>query len=160
MQSPYIARMSAAVPGLAVQMLLVFVGAGAGGVLRLLVGRGVDGLTHGGPASVGFPWGTLAVNLVGAGLIGVVAAVILQWAGAGRTLLGPAPGTAQLLLATGVLGGFTTFSSLAIEAVGLVQSGRPVAAGLYVLMTNVLGIALAFAGFAAARGITGLMVRA
>jgi CrcB protein len=90
-----------------------------------------------------FPLGTLAVNLAGSFLISLV----MAW-GAGRGGLADGP---RLFLVTGVLGGFTTYSSFNFETLRLVQSGAP---GLAVLN---LGLTLAgcfvagIAGFALAR---------
>ena len=71
----------------------------------------------------GFPWSTLAINLVGSLLIGVVIAVV------GHR---PVP---RAFLATGVLGGFTTFSAYALETRELVTAGRFGVAALYALAT-------------------------
>ena len=88
------------------EVLLVFVGGGAGSVLRWLTG--LAALRAFGPH---FPFGTLAVNAVGCFVMGLLF----------RTL--PAseagPTDARLLLMTGVLGGFTTFSAFALDAAGL-----------------------------------------
>lgn len=90
--------------------IIVFIGGGLGAVARYtlagLVGR---------VAGTGFPWGTLAVNLLGAALIGAVTALF-----ATRFSL---PMQAKLFLVTGVLGGFTTFSAFSLEAANLLQRG-------------------------------------
>ena len=59
--------------------------------------------------------------------------------------------TARLLIVTGLLGGFTTFSSLSFETYTLVTSGSWLAAGLYVLSSFGLGIASVFLGAGIAR---------
>ncbi len=84
----------------------------------------------------GWPWATLLVNLTGCLLIGVLTGVL-----AGRT---PEPAWARPFLAVGVLGGFTTYSAFAVEAVLLADAGRVVLATSYVL-TSVLGGVLAVA---------------
>jgi CrcB protein len=71
----------------------------------------------------GFPWGTLAVNLIGSALMGLLYVVLVEKAGARL---------APFLLA-GVLGGFTTFSAFSLDAFALFESGRRVLAGAYVL---------------------------
>jgi fluoride exporter len=71
----------------------------------------------------GFPWSTLVINLVGSLLIGVVIAVV------GHR---PMP---RAFLATGVLGGFTTFSAYAVETRDLLAAGRFGIAALYALGT-------------------------
>lgn len=85
-------------------------------------------------AAGGAGWGTLAVNLVGCLLIGLVAA---------RTEAGSLP---RVGLSTGVLGGFTTFSTLAVESDRGIAAGRP-ALALGVLAVSVVGgVALATLG--------------
>ena len=93
--------------------LLVAVGAAVGAPLRYLLVR-LDGRV---------PWGMLAVNTIGSGLLGLFAALSLGEA-------------AWALLATGFCGGFTSFSTFAVQAVD-----RPArAAAAYVLATTVLGV--------------------
>lgn len=76
-----------------------------------------------GPDAV--PWGTLAVNVIGSFLYGLLFAVLTQYLPHGATL--------RVALLAGFLGGFTTFSSFSFETVRLVQEGQfPLAAG-YVL---------------------------
>jgi CrcB protein len=102
-------------------LLLVAAGGAAGSVARYLVGLAAAGL------GAGFPWGTLAVNVLGSALVGLAAGL-------------GASGDARLLLVTGFLGGFTTFSAFSLDAVGL--AGRsPLLAGLYVLGSVGLGLA-------------------
>ncbi len=77
----------------------------------------------------GFPWTTFMVNLTGCALMGVVMVAITElWVG--HRLLRP-------LLGTGVLGGYTTFSTFAGEVDTLTASGHPVRALLYVVITAV-----------------------
>jgi len=82
---------------------------------------------------VGFPWGTLSVNILGSFLMGLLMALLAARAGLGE---GP-----RLLLATGVLGGFTTFSAFSLEAVALFEREAHSAAALYVGASVVLAIA-------------------
>ena len=74
---------------------------------------------------VGFPWGTLAVNVAGSFAFGVLAG---------------------LARSRGLLGGFTTYSSFAFQTVELLAAGRPVAAAAYVLATNAAALAAVWAG--------------
>jgi len=76
---------------------------------------------------VGFPWGTLAINIAGSALIGVAAGL-----GVG--------GDVRLFLVTGVLGGFTTFSAFSLET-GLLWERSPALAAGYVAASLVLALA-------------------
>lgn len=73
-----------------------------------------------------FPWGTLAVNVIGSALIGLVATLGAPDA---RWFI-PSEGRQFLML--GVLGGFTTFSSFSLQSLSLLQDGRWLPAGIYV----------------------------
>lgn len=92
--------------------------------------------------TVAFPWPTLGINLVGSFLLGV--------------LLGVAPGqwnaTLTTALAVGFLGAFTTFSTFAYETQSMLRAGRGMAALAYVVVSVVIGVAAAGAGYAATRG--------
>jgi len=94
----------------------------AGGVLGALARWGAGVATGGGP------WVTLAINAVGCFAIGLVAVRV------------PAGSLPRLFWATGVLGGFTTFSAYAVDAVGLVRAGRGGAAAAYVAGTVVAAL--------------------
>jgi CrcB protein len=111
----------------------VFLGAGLGGLLRwgaVLLAQRVAGAA--------FPWGTLAVNVVGCGAMGAVMALAEQ-----RGWLSP---SARLFLATGVLGGFTTFSSFGHEVDALVRRGSGSAALAYVAASVLAGLTAVVAG--------------
>ena len=86
----------------------------------------------------GFPVRTLAINLIGS-----VTALALKRAAPDPRLV--------LFLKAGVCGGFTTFSSFALETGDLLQSGRTAAALLYAAASLILGVAAVFAGEAAVR---------
>jgi CrcB protein len=75
---------------------------------------------------------------------------LAQWL-AGRDV--PIDDSARIFLVTGVLGGFTTFSAFALDAVGLWQRGETLAAGTYAAGSVVLSIAGFLAGMALVRGI-------
>ncbi len=86
----------------------------------------------------GFPWGTLAINVIGSVLMGVlIGAFALLW---------DAPQSMRLFLTTGVLGGFTTFSVFSLDAVSLMQRGQISEAAFYVLASVVLSLGGLFAG--------------
>ncbi|MCS6839549.1 MAG: fluoride efflux transporter CrcB [Roseiflexus sp.] len=90
-----------------------------------------------------FPYGTLIVNVIGSFLIGLVLAL----ATTRLTLSEPV----RLLIVTGLLGGFTTFSSLSFEAYSLIMSGSWQAAGIYLAGSFGLGMAGVFLGAGVAR---------
>ena len=120
------------------QILLVAVGGAVGSVARHLVG--VVSLRLFGPA---FPFGTLIVNLVGAFVMGVFVELLARRFGASNDL--------RLLIATGVLGGFTTFSSFALDTAVLWERGEVISSFVYVATTLVLGLAALFLGLGLAR---------
>ena len=104
---------------------LVFIGAGLGGVLR----HGVNFTAV--RLGSSFPWGTLGINVVGSVLMGVVT---------GWMALRGGPPQARLFVATGILGGFTTFSTFSLEAFTLMERGDWMAALAYVLVSVLAGI--------------------
>jgi CrcB protein len=113
-------------------LLLVALGGAAGSVLRYIVST-LSIAWFG----AGFPWGTLAVNVAGSALIGLAAGLGLQ-------------GEARLLLVTGFLGGFTTFSAFSLESAALFEKS-PLLAGAYVLASVGLGLAAFALAWAASR---------
>ena len=119
-------------------VVAVAIGAAIGGVLRYDIGQLF--LQRLGP---GFPYGTLFINITGSFCIGIVAEL-----GATR-VLGMTP-LLRVLLATGVLGGYTTFSTFSLDAVTLLAEGifPPF---LYTMASVVLGFAGAGAGIVLAR---------
>jgi CrcB protein len=123
-------------------MLLVALGGALGSVLRYLtVGLAIRWL------GADFPWGTLAVNLVGSFAIGVVNEL-------GSDALRLSPDT-RVFLATGVLGGLTTYSAFSYETARLIGAQAWSTAGLYVVVTTVACLALCLLGMAAARSLAG-----
>lgn len=122
--------------------LYVAVGGALGSVLRYAVT--LLAAARWGPA---LPWGTLIVNVVGSFVIGVVAELAT---GRGAFL---SPG-ARIFIATGICGGFTTFSSYSLDALNLARDGAPAPALLYVAGSVVLGLVAVYLGVAAARAVT------
>ena len=120
--------------------LLVFFGGGMGAMLR----HGVNRL--GVVLQAGFPYHTLIVNVLGCLVMGMLAAWF-AYRGEDTTQ------QARLLLATGVLGGFTTFSAFSLDAANLWQRGEAAPALLYVGSSVVLSLAAVFAGLATMRHI-------
>jgi CrcB protein len=121
-------------------LLLVVAGGGIGAGMRHLVNMAALRLL--GPA---FPWGTVAVNLLGGLLMGLLIGTLARHEPAGGA------NHIRLFLATGVLGGFTTFSAFSLDAVVLWERGAELAAAGYVLGSVVGAIAALMAGLALAR---------
>lgn len=111
----------------------IFVGGGLGATARYGLGLATARLW---PDSH-LPWGTLAANVIGCALLGLLAALF-------QTLDWPRP--VKLGLTTGVLGGLTTFSTFAVETLMLFEAGRTGAAALNLGLNLVVGFAAALAG--------------
>ena len=90
-----------------------------------------------------FPYGTLLINVLGSFLIGVV-----QQVGLTSLLI---PDTLRLVLAIGVMGGFTTYSSFSYETIRLLEAGSWLAASVYVVLTTALCLACCVAGLSLGR---------
>ncbi|ULR45908.1 fluoride efflux transporter CrcB [Rhizobium sp. K102] len=121
-----------------IQAFLVALGGAIGSVLRYYVGQWALRLM--GPA---FPWGTLAVNVVGCFVIGVFAELIARRFNASMEL--------RLLLITGFLGGFTTFSAFSLDAISLFERGEAVAGGIYIAASVGLSMVAVISGLAVMR---------
>lgn len=126
-------------------LLLIALGGAAGSVLRYLVGGAFQNLSH-----KGFPIGTLAVNVFGCLLIGVLARVFLNAQTAGPM---------RALLIVGFCGGFTTFSAFSHETAGLIEGGEHFRAAAYIVLSVTLCIAATFTGMGAVRAVNALNVR-
>lgn len=121
--------------------LLVFVGGGVGAALRHGVNRA--SLAYFG---LGFPYGTLFVNIVGGLLMGVLAEAFLAKGGGSQEF--------RLFLTTGLLGGFTTFSAFSLEAALMWQRSDYAALFAYVAASVLLSIGALFLGMASVRALT------
>jgi CrcB protein len=119
---------------------LVFLGGGIGAALRHGVNR--LALATLGPA---VPAGTVIVNIAGSFAMGLLVGALAAFPG----LVSP---QMRLFLATGVLGGFTTFSAFSLDALALYERGQPGLAALYVGASVALSLAAVAAGVALARG--------
>jgi fluoride exporter len=117
--------------------ITVFFGAGIGGLLRLAANRAGIYL------SLSFPWSTLFVNVSGSLAIGLIAGWFALRGQAGQTL--------RLFLTTGVLGGYTTFSTFALDTALLWERGQVWGTAFYVASSVLLSIAGAFLGLAIIR---------
>lgn len=120
-------------------LLLVMGGGAVGAGARYLVGTAMLGAL--GPS---WPWGTLTVNVVGGLLMGLLA---------GSTLNTQAGEAWRLLLGVGVLGGFTTFSAFALDAMRMIERGAQGQALGYVAVSVIGSIAAVAAGMALARAV-------
>ena len=114
-------------------ILAVGTGSFLGGAARYLVSLAMKGL------SKGFPWATLAVNLVGCFLIGLLWGIFSKNGSEGSNW--------ALFLMVGLCGGFTTFSTFSKEALVMLQGGNVWGSAGYVAISVVAGIALVAAGF-------------
>ena len=112
--------------------LIVALGGGIGACLRYLIG--LVPLKE--PFT--FPVKTLFINLLGCFVIGLIAAIAAK-----TTSLSP---RTVLFIKTGLCGGFTTFSTFALETETLLKTGHIGLAVLYVALSVVVGVGLAFAG--------------
>ncbi len=86
-----------------------------------------------------FPYATLSVNIIGSFIIGLVFALSIKEAGLSNNW--------KLFLATGICGGFTTFSAFSLENMGLLQSGKIGMALTYIILSIVLGVTATFLGY-------------
>ncbi|MGG5822791.1 fluoride efflux transporter FluC [Falsiroseomonas sp. HW251] len=111
---------------------LVALGGAAGSVCRYLVSLASIGML-----GAGFPWGTIAVNVLGSAAIGVAASLELE-------------GPLRLLVIPGFLGGFTTFSAFSLET-GALFERSPAVAVAYVVGSVALGVAAFAASYALMR---------
>ncbi|MGF1594315.1 MAG: CrcB family protein [Kiloniellaceae bacterium] len=126
-------------------ILLVAVGGGIGGIGRYWV-AGVVAQRW----AVAFPWGTLVVNVSGAGGIGVLAALLL-------TPAAHAGGDGLLWtgFVIGVLGSYTTVSSFSLQTLDLLRAGYPVQAAFNVAGSLALCLAAAAAGYTSMHAVAG-----
>jgi len=114
--------------------LILAIGAGSfiGGVLRYLLSQFIQTKFFS-----TFPFGTLGVNIIGCFLIGLVF---------GLSDRGNMSQEWRLFLATGLIGGFTTFSAFSNETVGLLRDGQLWYAAAYIAASIVLGLVATFIG--------------
>ena len=123
-------------------LILVMAGGAVGAGARHLVGRA--SLSLFGP---GYPWGTLAVNIVGSLAMGVLAGMLSRGLVAGGE-------AARLLIGVGLLGGFTTFSAFSLDAVLMAERGGWIAALPYILASVIGSIVALVAGLHLVRAVT------
>lgn len=114
--------------------VVVFVGAGVGGTMRHFMNTWIARF-----AGTHFPWHTLLINITGSILMGVVTGWFVAKGAAGA-------GHSRLFLATGILGGYTTFSAFSLDAVLLWERHEHLLAALYVggsVVASILGLVVA-----------------
>mgnify|MGYP000282999256 FL=1 len=114
------------------QLLLVFIGGGAGSVLRYIIGKTLNS------SQTGIPYGTFAANILGSLLIGIILGLAVK----NETLTQ----NHTLLLATGFCGGFTTFSTFAYENHVFLKSGDFTSFAMYTIASFIFGFLAVFAG--------------
>jgi CrcB protein len=115
--------------------LIVFVGAGIGGALRHGVNVGAARLL-----GYGFPFGTFIVNVVGSFVMGAIAGYFAFRPGLSQHL--------RLFLTTGILGGFTTFSTFSLDTALLIERNSLALAAGYVVGSVGVSLAALFLGLA------------
>ena len=115
--------------------IILAIGAGSflGGIFRYLLSLLIQGKTLS-----PFPWHTFAANIIGCFFIGIVFGIFDK---------GEMSHEWRLFLATGVLGGFTTFSAFSIETLMLFRGGYMFYALLYIFSSVLVGLATTFFGY-------------
>ncbi len=129
-------------PSFALASLLVALGGGLGAWLRMVTGR-LWTLALGPVAASAFPWATLTANVLGSAAMGVLVGWLARHSAGGEHW--------RLLLGVGVLGGYTTFSSFALEFALFVERGQLGLAAAYVGLSLAAGFAALFGGLYAMR---------
>ncbi len=121
-------------------LALVALGGAIGAALRHLAGLAAMRLL-----GTGFPWGTFFVNIVGSLAMGILIAVLARRSGT--------PSEVRLFLATGLLGGFTTFSAFSLDVALLWERGETAATLGYVAGSVAISILALFAGLWLVRSV-------
>lgn len=119
-------------------LLLASAGGAIGAGARHLVNMGLGRLL-----GTGFPWGTLTVNIVGSFLMGLLVEYLL--------LRGASSSELRTFLATGILGGFTTFSAFSLDVAVLIGRKEQGLAALYVAGSVGISFIMLYVGFSVAR---------
>ena len=123
------------------QIILVFIGGGLGAL-----GRWGFGLFSARLFGSAWPWGTFGVNVIGCFVMGLFMGHLMK-----TGAMSPSNDNWRLFLATGILGGFTTFSAFSLETAKMIEAGHWQSAGLYTLASVTLSVAGVFAGMALSR---------
>ena len=109
--------------------IIVFIGAGLGGVLRHALNNAIPRVL-----GLSFPWATPVINVTGSVVMGLLVGWLAFKAGAGWSQ------HVRLFVATGILGGYTTFSTFSLETVLLFERQAYAAAAAYVLGSVICGV--------------------
>ncbi|RUW20571.1 MULTISPECIES: fluoride efflux transporter CrcB [unclassified Mesorhizobium] len=120
-------------------LLLVVIGGGIGAGIRHLTNMGTLRLV--GP---NYPWGTMAINILGSFVMGLFIAVLARRGGSNEV---------RLFVATGILGGFTTFSAFSLDFATLWERGATLPAFGYALASVIGAILALFLGLWLARSL-------
>jgi len=121
-------------------VLFVAAGGALGSSMRYLVGVGMARVL-----GTEFPWATLAVNVLGCLLMGLlIEAMALRWT---------VTNDLRAFLAVGLLGGFTTFSAFSVDFALLFERNDYMSAGLYLIASVILSVVALFAEFAIVRAL-------
>ncbi|WP_197513336.1 fluoride efflux transporter CrcB [Acidihalobacter aeolianus] len=120
------------------QLLAIALGGAVGAILRFGVSNGVYQWL-----GRGFPWGTLAVNVIGSLAMGFLTAMLVE-----RLNVGPEVRAAVL---TGGLGAFTTFSTFSIETLSLIEQGDVFKAGVNMLVSVLVCVSVCWLGLSLGR---------
>lgn len=121
--------------------LIVMMGGALGALARYHLGR-LTSVSLG----TGFPWGTLIANISGGFAMGILVGWLARFATGGGEQL-------RLLLAVGVLGGFTTFSAFSLETVLMIERGQHLVASSYVAASVAGAVIALMIGLGLMRGI-------
>ena len=126
--------------------LWVTVGSALGGLLRFIIGK----LAISYDLSMGFPVGTVLINVIGSFVIGYFGTLTLH---SGRY---PASDNVRLFVMVGICGGFTTFSSFSLQTLNLATDGEYLYAGLNIVLSVVLCLIAVWLGSILATGMNTL----
>lgn len=121
-------------------VVLVILGAGIGGGLRYILGSWMAERW-----SMSFPWHTFVINIAGAFLLGFLMALTVD-----RQIVSP---SLRLFLGVGILGGFTTFSTLSYESIALIEQGLTLQGMGNMFGSAAVGMVAAAAGLIVGRAV-------
>jgi CrcB protein len=115
------------------QMLVLALGGGIGTLLRVLIYYFAEK-----QLSNEMPYGTILVNVIGSLVIGLLWGIFEK---------NGVPPTVKAFMFIGILGGFTTFTTFALDSFNILQQGKIMVFGIYFILNNFLGISACFIGY-------------